>query len=161
MESRENATPVISKLNLLAVNTRVFNLYKAAKTGNIVKRSRIIFFLCNQTFTATWTKSVIVYTLTTGEIFNILQSTVWASSFHFPIVPSLFKSVRYPSYWEYIYSKMTERRPGTRCPSYRGVCQWRVDCTLFFSKGEIWDDQITKNRTRECIVKGLWIEAIK
>lgn len=77
MESRENATPDISKLNLLAVNTRVFNLlYKAAKTGNIVKRSRIIFFLCNQTFTATWTKSVIVYTLTTGEIFNILQSTV-------------------------------------------------------------------------------------
>ena len=51
--SRENATPVISKLNLLAMNTRrVFNLYKPAKTGNIVKRSRIIFFLCNQTFTA-------------------------------------------------------------------------------------------------------------
>ena len=44
MESRENATPVISKLNLLAMNTRVFNLYKTAKTGNIVKRSRIIFF---------------------------------------------------------------------------------------------------------------------
>ena len=43
MESRENATPVISKLNLLAMNTRVFNLYKTAKTGNIVKRSRIFF----------------------------------------------------------------------------------------------------------------------
>lgn len=46
--SRENATPVISKLNLLAMNTRrVFNVYKLAKTGNIVKRSRIIFFLCS------------------------------------------------------------------------------------------------------------------
>ena len=66
MESRENATPVISKLNLLAMNTRVFNLYKTAITGNIVKRSRIIFFLCNQTSTASWTKSVIVYTLPTG-----------------------------------------------------------------------------------------------
>ena len=32
--SRENATPVISKLNLLAMNTRrVFNLYKPAKTA--------------------------------------------------------------------------------------------------------------------------------
>ena len=26
------------------MNTREFNLYKTAKTGNIVKRSRIIFF---------------------------------------------------------------------------------------------------------------------
>lgn len=77
--SRENATPVISKLNLLAMNTRrVFNLYKPAKTGNIVKRSRIIFFLCNQTFTASWTKSVIVYNLPTeARLKNIKHLAIY------------------------------------------------------------------------------------
>ena len=39
-------TPVILKLNVLAINSRLFNLYKAAKTDNIVTEEKELFSHC-------------------------------------------------------------------------------------------------------------------
>ena len=39
-------TPVILKLNVLAINSRLFNLYKTAKTYNIVKEEKELFSHC-------------------------------------------------------------------------------------------------------------------
>ena len=37
---------------------------------------------------------------------------------------------RCPSYKEFSYSKMTEKRQRPKCPSHRGVRKERVDCIL-------------------------------
>ena len=75
-------TPVILKLNLFAMNSRVFNLNGTAKNWNIVTEKWNFFLtvqsnvLYKQTFTASWSQSVTVYTGTGARLQNIK---------HFPI----------------------------------------------------------------------------